>query len=306
MLSVLAALLMQGAAPQVGDITQPTWLTKPSAGEFTALYPAEALRKGLEGSATIRCHVGAGGGLTGCLVTQQDPPDAGFGDAAVHMADLFHMAPRERDGTQTTGREISMPIRFKLPEPLVAGPALKLKPVATPGWLRMPVGEDLARVYPDHASATDLEGMATMRCIVAAKGNLTDCTVVSEDPKGEGFGSAALKVAFAFRAAPATNDGVSVLGSPVTIPILFRLPDQIALKDIVLTEPTFTDGSAVVDCRAQARGIDNCFMVSEEPKGSGSGLLAMQLAPHLPLKVGDSSRFTVRMVFKKGPAPRAH
>ena len=80
--------------------------------------------------------------------------------------------------------------------------------------------------YPDRAQRTDTAGRATISCTVTAKGTLTSCSVVSEDPGDMGFGDAALKMSKLFRMRPKTQDGAPVEGGQVTIPIRFQLPKE--------------------------------------------------------------------------------
>jgi protein TonB len=67
------------------------------------------------------------------------------------------------------------------------------------------------------------EGHATIKCTVAANGTVNNCSVVSEDPDGLGFGSAAQRLSKLFKMKPKTADGQSVDGAEVTIPIAFKL-----------------------------------------------------------------------------------
>jgi protein TonB len=93
-----------------------------------------------------------------------------------------------------------------------------------PDWRRKATGENLARVYPQHAQSANIEGRGVIRCDVTAEGAMANCVVVEETPRGEGFGEATLKLAKYFVMRPQTKDGVAVAGGSVTIPIVFRLP----------------------------------------------------------------------------------
>jgi TonB family protein len=90
-----------------------------------------------------------------------------------------------------------------------------------PDWLRRPTGEDLYRYYPYFARVLRKEGRATVRCRVAVSGRVEDCVVVSEDPRGWGFGKATLAMSKDFPMRPATVDGQPVGDGEVTIPIHF-------------------------------------------------------------------------------------
>ncbi len=96
--------------------------------------------------------------------------------------------------------------------------------VTNPDWLMRPSGGDLAHAYPMIAAMFQIEGHATIDCLVDAGGALTNCAAIDEAPKSLGFGAAAVSMASAFHMRPKTVDGVSVAGGDVRIPIRFALP----------------------------------------------------------------------------------
>jgi protein TonB len=79
------------------------------------------------------------------------------------------------------------------------------------------------RYYPEEARRKAVQGIATVDCTVTPEGKLTNCTVLSEDPVGWGFGDAALRLTPLFKMHPALKDGVAV-SAEIHIPIRFKLP----------------------------------------------------------------------------------
>ena len=58
----------------------------------------------------------AQGTLTECSISAEDPPDQGFGTAALKMTRLFKMRPMTRDGNPVGGAAINIPLGFQLPK----------------------------------------------------------------------------------------------------------------------------------------------------------------------------------------------
>jgi protein TonB len=91
-------------------------------------------------------------------------------------------------------------------------------------FTQRPDARDFARYYPERALEREVEGRATIECIVNANGSLS-CTVTSEDPPGYGFGEATLRVSRHFRVAPATRDGVATSGGRIRQTVRWQIPD---------------------------------------------------------------------------------
>ena len=96
--------------------------------------------------------------------------------------------------------------------------------ITNPVWLEQPDARDFSRYYPERAQEREVEGRATIECIVNADGRLS-CTVTSEDPPGYGFGEATIRVSRHFRIAPATRDGAATSGGRIRRTIRWVLPD---------------------------------------------------------------------------------
>lgn len=97
--------------------------------------------------------------------------------------------------------------------------------ITNPDWLVRPNAEDMASAYPELAVALVLDGRALVSCSVDTAGRARNCVVMSETPKGLGFGQAALELTDIFRFSPKKLDGRPIPGGSVQIPIRFVIPE---------------------------------------------------------------------------------
>lgn len=95
-------------------------------------------------------------------------------------------------------------------------------PLGTVVWEKQPSADDVARYYPERAQRMGVAGQVTMSCEPYALGNVGNCTVISESPPDQEFGSAAVKLSYLFKLDLAKSNAPP--GTLVTVPVAFVLP----------------------------------------------------------------------------------
>ena len=153
-----------------------------------------------------------------------------------------------------------------------------------PRWTARPSAGDISRYYPPDARRRNVEGRALIACEVALDGALRACGVVSEEPSGQGFGSAALALAWAFRMTPQMRDGLPADGGRVRIPISFQLTDAAPARrrsDRTAEPPAVDDAAETLSAYAAAarqRAADLERRIRRDPEealAAGAGLVLL-------------------------------
>ena len=110
---------------------------------------------------------------------------------------------------------IDGPVTIPLPPPPPKPPE-----ISNVTWQRQPAPE-----FPERAASRGIEqGTVQLVCNVSANGSATNCSIVSEDPSGAGFGREALRSMSRARFSPRTVDGVAE-GGRARFTIRFRLAE---------------------------------------------------------------------------------
>lgn len=177
-------------------------------------YPPVARVMNLPGRATLNCAAAADGAVSDCKVVGEDPPDWGFGAAALALAPNFNAGPG------VAGRRVLAPFAFQLgPDEIGTDPDLKAPgffiPDAQIKWVDRPTVQDFLLTYPTEAVHHDVEGFVSLACRVEPDGRLNPCAIMTEDPQGLAFDKAALSLITKFRVAPRLADGRPAAGGVV-------------------------------------------------------------------------------------------
>ena len=120
MIAFLLALALQApAAPAAPEryVLIPSWTRTPTDAELAAARPRGADGTPLDGRAMLSCKVTAEGGLEACAVAVEKPAEAGFGAAALALADRFAMRPEDN-----TGATVRVPFIWPTPAPVAVPP----------------------------------------------------------------------------------------------------------------------------------------------------------------------------------------
>jgi protein TonB len=204
--AAIAIVALAGGAAKAASCGPAAWVKLPSPEDLDKVYPPKALAAGVEGSATLRCALRPDGSLAGCAVAAESPANYQFGAAALKLAGRFRTEPPCPGGPETLpgGREVA--IRFVVTKYLPPHRDVVFQPATGRYAALAPAGP----FWPDAALKAAEAGEVTLQCFAnpeAAK--LTDCEVVGENPKGFGFGQAALRMAARgwMTAAPLGPDG---------------------------------------------------------------------------------------------------
>jgi TonB family protein len=90
------------------------WTRMPSGDDIARVYPPRAEQMNRSGRAIINCSVTAQGTLSDCSIVSEDPPEFGFGEAALRLAHLFKMNPTTPSGVAVTDATVKIPIHFDM------------------------------------------------------------------------------------------------------------------------------------------------------------------------------------------------
>lgn len=205
--SVVALSVLAGPA-----VAQTAWIAAPTAAEMAAAYPEKAKAAGVGGGVELVCTAARNGALDDCDILAEAPRGYGFGAAARDLAER-----RLRAAGVVRDTEVRASISF--PAELARGEPLTVK---TPQWTALPTADEMQALVPKQTDGPN-EVRVTLVCDVRAEGVLAGCVVDREEPAGEGFGDAVLKLAPKFRTSLLSAEGMPTVGAKVRLPVRFSL-----------------------------------------------------------------------------------
>ncbi|KQV55142.1 MULTISPECIES: TonB family protein [unclassified Caulobacter] len=276
-----------------GD-ANPDWVRKPDGRDLANVFPKKALDKHVGGRATIQCRVTVEGFLDACKVVFESPAGLDFGGAGLQLAPQFRMSPKIRGGHAVPGGQVTIPINWEPPRGIATITSTPV--VLDPPWNRVPTQAEINAAWPKAAAGAP-SGQAALRCDLVKTGQLRSCDVISENPRGKGFGKAALELSKLFQIPVNPSEAKTVRDYQVDLPFRFR--DPATPDGRKLTKPrwirTLTaegmaevypqaaikagikSGLGVVSCTVTATGeLTACQAVREQPAGLDFGAAAIK------------------------------
>lgn len=166
-------------------------------------------------------------------------------------------------------------------------------------WIVAPTTAEMAAAYPEKAKAEGVGGGVELACTSTRSGDMTDCDVLGETPRGYGFGQAARKLAKTMRGADVRKDTevrISMTFAPELAKgqtLTVKTPRWAALPSVEDMQAAAPKGDAggpndvrvTLVCDVQAGGaLSGCVVDREIPAGQGFGPAILALAPKF--KVG--------------------
>jgi TonB family protein len=151
--------------------------------------------------------------------------------------------------------------------------------ITTAAFEHLPNGAVFERFYPQAARDQGVSGRVRVQCTVSQTGTLIDCQIVSEDPKGWGFGEATLRLAGEFRVRPATADGAPTANGVISFPVVWRMdgpPPIFAAPQAALFASGGAKLSESMDHIWAARPSAAAFM-AERPGQGGFAVLSCRV-----------------------------
>lgn len=163
-------------------------------------------------------------------------------------------------------------------------------------WTRAPSFSDVAAAYPAAARTKGKDGEVVLGCATGPEGRLDECRVISESPRGLGFGGAARGLAAKFLGPAGSRAQVRFRFSSERLDAqTVERPEWVGLPTPAAFQSAFPDAAskagvlkarAVMSCTVDPTGgLTACEGVGEEPAGYGFAHATLPLAPAFRLRI---------------------
>lgn len=305
---LIFAAVLAAASPALAQDRNPEWLKRPTPEMLRALFPAQAIKKGADGRATISCIVTVQGALRACEVLEQSPAGLGFGDAALALTPQLLFRPALKDGKPVEAT-VRIPINWSGVSEMdpTATPPQSVKVFTNLPWRAAPSVSDVLGAYPEKAREAKIGGMAVLDCRIGKDGSLSHCRSVRQEPTGYGFGLAAKELAPLFNTPVEMADGGTAAGARAHLNVAFsadmldgarpvigkpmwvgvpQVRDMAAVIPEAAKKAQVYQSRVVLECEVVAEGaIDRCSAVSQDLEGLGYGDAAVALSKYFRLEV---------------------
>lgn len=219
-------ITFQANGPVAADVIRPVvgaaipWETAPTHADVVAAYPPKARAETVGGHVTLACSITNDARVTGCETLSEEPKGYGFAKAARSLAPKFKAPPIMKDGKPLRNVGIQLPVTFAIDMLADAKPV-----VGKPLWAATPSIAEFETAFPNpDGQARTVRVM--MQCVVQQGGWLGECTIVSEEPKGMGFGDRTLGLAGKFRMVAWSTEGLPIVGSRLNVPIRYEMINE--------------------------------------------------------------------------------
>jgi len=192
------------------------WSKTPTVSDILSEINKKVGDKFAEGQVVFQCRLDKKSGkLSGCVVANASPGMAQFRGVAKSLIPRFQADPNILASAKG---DVLVNLAFAFPD--MSSPAWAKRYLTHPTWLRTISADPDKPTFPEQAAKAGLKtGSATVDCVVAPNGALTQCQVISESTPGVGFGPMAQAIAQVFVANPWGEDGLPVDGAHVRMPI---------------------------------------------------------------------------------------
>ncbi len=289
-----------------------------------SIWPADAYQVRRSGAVTLTCWINVEGLAEWCRVAFERPSGRGFADAAMAMRPHIKVAPRKgRDGQPVAGL-MNVAMTYRAPNTEViepvgqkklsrgnlevrhnALPNTRITLMTNPVWAKTPSFETVDRAYPEAAGGAT--GFAVAHCRVGGDGRLSACRVATEEPRKQGFGEAAVKLAADFRVQPEIVHAPRGESVEVEVPIRFAppggahtvsAPTWVQGPDPKATPKMFppeaaakglTSGRGVARCVVDAGGgLATCAPDGADPEGFSEAAAKLASAMRMSLWSADA------------------